>query len=503
MYSMVLQKEEKKISEITNEGTQSFAELMKKLKTSDDFTSFQLSESYPFSFSYYKTLVNPDFIHRDILPFLVNKPIQTLEDIKKSLPIENMLLTNNLKEIQEGLLSGSLMIYIDQQFQNCVLLISSVPSKRRQVTIPEVESGIIGPKEAFVESLDTNLSLIRKRIPLVELNVKEVKVGKISQARVAILYIAGIANSEYVNTALQRINDIEYDQIIDSSYISQMITDNPNSLFPQIFDTERPDRVASLLSEGKIAVLVDGSPHALIVPTNIFEFFSSFEDYFFNWLIASIFRLMRLMAIILSVLVTSIYVAVLTFHYEVIPDKLLLSLVSSRSVVPFPPIIEVLILEFAIELLRESAKRLPTKIGQTMGIVGGIVIGTAAVEAAITSNVLIIIIAIAALASFTTPAFQMSNTIRLIRIPILISAQILGLLGISICMAFFFGHLLRLTSLGCPYLEPIYPFRGRDMKDVLYRLPFHRQTTRPIFLRPGDFIRMRVKHIKKKHDIDE
>lgn len=496
-------KGENENSEIMNKDTQSFAELMNKLKTSVDFISFQLSESSPFYLSYYKTLVNPDFIHRDILPFLTNKSLQKLEDIKESLPIENMLITNNLNDIQERLLNGSLMIYIKQQYQTCVLIISSVPNERRQVTPPDVESGIIGPKEAFIESLDTNLSMVRKRIPLVELTVKEAKVGKISKTKVAILYIAGIANNEYVNTTLQRINDIEYDQVIDSSYISQMITDKPSSLFPQIFDTERPDRVASLLSEGKIAVLVDGSPHALIVPINIFEFFSSFDDYFFNWPTASIFRLMRLIAVMLSVLVTPIYVAILTFHYEMIPDELLISLVSSRREVPFPPFIEVLILEFAIELLRESAKRLPTKIGQTMGIVGGIVIGTASVEAAITSNVLLIIVALAALASFTTPAFQMSNTIRLIRFPIIISGQIMGLLGIAICMAFFLGHLLRLTSLGCPYLEPIFPFRKQDMKDTLYRLPFHRQTTRPLFLRPGDSIRMITKHVKENHDIDD
>ncbi|WP_246040356.1 MULTISPECIES: spore germination protein [Bacillaceae] len=500
---MVLKKGGKETLGVMNADTQSFTELMKKLKTSTDFTSFQLSKSYPFSLSYYKTLVKQELIHRDILPVLVNKTFQTLEDIKKNLPIENMLITSNLKEIQEGLLSGSLMISINQQFQNCVLLIPAVPNEGRQVTIPEVESGIIGPKEAFIESLDTNISLVRKRIPLVELNVKEVKVGNISKTKVAILYIAGIANSEYVNTALQRINDIEYDQIIDSSYISQMITDNPNSLFPQIFDTERPDRVASLLSEGKIAVLVDGSPHALIIPVNIFEFFSSFDDYFFNWQAASFFRLMRLMAVLLSTLMTPIYVAVLTYHYEMIPDELLISLVSSRKEVPFPPIIEVLILEFAIALLREAAKRLPTKIGQTMGIVGGIVIGTASVEAAITSNVLIIIVALAALAAFTIPAFQMSNTVILIRLPMLISAQILGLFGMSICTAFFLGHLLRVTSLGCPYLEPIYPVRSQDMKDALYRLPFHRQTTRPIFLRTGNPTRMITERVKEKHDIDE
>ncbi|MFP3668054.1 spore germination protein [Priestia sp. SIMBA_032] len=482
---------------------QSLSALMNNLETSADFVSVECLDSCPFYLAYYTTLVNQDFIHRDILPFLVAKNLYKLEEIKRHLPIENMLITNNLKEIQEKLLSGFLIIYTKGKNQNSVLIIPSVPIESRQVTIPEVESVIVGPKEAFIESLDTNLNMIRKRIPLIELRVKELKVGDISKTKVAVLYISGIANDKYLDTTLQRINDIKFDQIIDSSYISQMITDNQNSLFPQILDTERPDRVANFLSEGKIVVLVDGSPHALIVPINIFEFFSSSEDYFFNWPTASIFRLMRLVAAVLSILATPIYIAILTYHYEMIPEELLTLLVASRNNVPFPPIIEVLILEFAIELLRESAKRLPTKIGQTMGIVGGIVIGTAAVEAAITSNVLLIIVALAALASFTTPAFQMSNTVRLIRIPFLASAQILGLLGISICMAFLLGHLLQLSSLGCPYLEPVYPFRSQDMKDSLYRLPFQRQKTRPVFLRTKSSLRMITNCIKEKSDIDE
>ncbi|MEH7036339.1 spore germination protein, partial [Priestia megaterium] len=179
---------------------------------------------------------------------------------------------------------------------------------------------------------------------------------------------------------------------------------------------------ASILAEGKLAILVDGSPMVLTMPVTLVEFFSAFEDYFLPWHIASIFRLIRLGAVTFSVTITPLYVAVLTYHYQMIPTDLLATLISSRTDIPFPPIIEVIILELSIELLREAGARLPTKIGQTIGIVGGIVIGTASVEAGLTSNVLLILVALAALASFTTPIYQMGNTIRLIRFPFLFFA---------------------------------------------------------------------------------
>ncbi|HLG26196.1 MAG TPA: spore germination protein, partial [Paenisporosarcina sp.] len=299
------------------------------------------------------------------------------------------------------------------------------------------------------------------------------------------------------------LNDIEFDQIIDSSYIAQIISDNQNSPFPQLLDTERPDRVAAVLAEGKVVILVNGSPQALIGPTTLVEFFSAFEDYYLSWHIASIFRIIRLFAVAFSIFSTPIYVAVVTYHYELIPKELMVTLVASRSNVPFPPILEVIFLEMAIELLREAGARLPTKIGQTIGIVGGIVIGTAAVEAALVSNVLLIIVALAALASFTTPVYKMNNSIRLIRFPFLLFAQLWGLVGVVLCFCFLLVHLVRLTSLGRPFLEPIYPPRWADFQDAIIRLPFSSQSKRPILLRTKDSKRFNKKQAKEKKDIDE
>lgn len=504
--SMIFFKKKKKKQQESNsvstKGSLTFPELMKKLTASADFSTVKQSSLSTFYISYYKTLVNPEFVHRDLLPYITEIPLKNLDDIQKHLPLDGMVKTDDVHDIANKVTEGFILIQMNKDDPEG-LLVPSLSTENRQISIPETEFSVVGPKEAFVESLDTNLNLIRKRLPIPEFTVKEVRVGKLSKTRVAIIYIDGIADEENVNTAIQRVNDIEYDHVVDSSYINQMISDNENSPFPQLIDTERPDRVASVLSEGKIAIMADGSPHALTGPTTIVEFFSAFEDYFLNWTLASVIRLIRLMGVMFSVLSSPLYVAVLTFHYEMIPENLLATLVASRNDIPFPPILEAIVLELSIELLREAGARLPSKVGQTIGIVGGIVIGTAAVQAGLTSNVLLIIVALAALASFTTPVYQMSNTIRLLRFPFLLFAQFLGVLGVAICFAFIVSHLLKLTSLGRPYIAPLYPLRVNDLKDALIRMPFSVQNNRPSSVRPQDKAKMNKKRSKEKHDIED
>lgn len=280
------------------------------------------------------------------------------------------------------------MFYYHWMMTAIILLFSSAKEIGRSITTPEVEFSVIGPKEAFVESIDQNVNLIRKRLPVKELIVEELTIGSLSKTKVSVLYLESIVDPINVKTVMERLKNVQFDAITDSSYIVQLISDNKNSPFPQLLDTERPDRVTAILAEGKVAIFVDGSPHALIAPTTLVEFFSSFEDYFLNWMLSSFFRLIRLFSVAFSILVTPVYVATLSYHYELIPKDLMNTLVSSRRDIPLPPIFEALVLELTIELLREAGARLPTKVGQTIGIVGGIVIGTASVEAGLTSNVL-------------------------------------------------------------------------------------------------------------------
>jgi len=481
----------------------SLEEVMAIFRSSADFIQYDTNaKETKYWISYFRTLVDTNILQQSILKPINQETWKRLDELKNMLPVEDLILTIDTDVIKEKVLEGFVMISLSEYGTPC-LLIRAKLNKAREVTLPEVEFTVVGPKEAFVESIESNINMIRKRLPIPSLRVRSLNIGRLTKTKVAVIYIEGIADQENVYTIWQRVTDIDIDQVNDSSFVSQIISDNTNSPFPQLLDTERPDRVASILSEGKIAVMVDGSPHVLIGPTTLVEFFASFEDYFLNWMIASFFRLIRLFAVGFSILATPIYVATLNYHYELVPTDMLNTLVTSRREVPLPPLLEALFLEATIELLREAGARLPTKVGQTIGIVGGIVIGTASVEAGLTSNILLIIVALAALASFTTPVYKMGNTIRLIRFPFLFFAELYGLLGISLCFSFIIAHLLRLTSLGRPFLEPIYPPRLSDLKDAFIRLPFSVMNKRPKQLRTDDPNRMDEKDSRTNKDIDE
>ncbi|MGR3765655.1 spore germination protein [Rossellomorea sp. NS-SX7] len=455
-----------------------------------------------FSLHFITTLIDGKILQEDVLPSLLSKDFNDFEDLKTLVPIVDIQISTDESMIEQKLFNGYSMLTMDASNRKFAF-IATKNEMGRKVSQPEVEFSVVGPKEAFVESLSDNLNLLRKRIPIKELTVEEFNVGSITHTRVALLYLDGLTDEANVNTMRQRLQDINFDQVMDSSFVEQLIADNSISPFPQLLDSERPDRVASVLIEGKVAVMVDGSPHALIGPTTLVEFFSAYEDYFLNFIVASFFRLVRVFAVAFSILITPIYVAALTYHYELIPKDLMATLVTSRQEIPLPPILEALFLELTIELLREAGARLPTKVGQTIGIVGGIVIGTASVEAGLTSNVLLILVALAALASFTTPVYRMGNTIRILRFPFLLLAQLWGLLGIVFCFCLLMGHLLRLTSLGRPFLSPLYPPRMKDLKDALIRFPFYKQAARPQYLRTNKNVRFSSQEGKKKLDIDE
>lgn len=482
----------------------SSSNVLQQFQKSADFLTFENKVgNTSYYISYYKTIIDAEILHKDILPFIKEDSLKSLETLSAVVHSEYKIISNDEQEIINKVLSGNIMIYLDHQHPTKFLLVSAGKKEERQISIPEVEFSVVGPKESFVESIDTNINLIRKRIPNPNLRTFDLTVGSLSKTMISVVYIEGVTNLENVNTVVQRISDLQFDQIIDSSYITQLISDNTNSPFPQLLDTERPDRAAAVLAEGKVIIIVDGSPHILIGPTTLIEFFSAFEDYFLNAHTASIFRIIRVFAVLFSLFMTPVYVAVLTHHFELIPKDLMNTLVTSRTQIPLPPFLEALFLELTIELLREAGARLPTKVGQTIGIVGGIVIGTASVEAGLTSNVLLIIVALSALASFTTPVYQMGNTIRLLRFPFLVFAHVWGLVGITLCFSFLLTHLLRLTSLGRPFLEPLFPPRLSDLKDSFIRLPFAQQSKRPIQVQSDNEKRFSKEKVFKNKDIDE
>jgi len=298
----------------------------------------------------------------------------------------------------------------------------------------------------------------------------------------------------------QRIVEADIEVIFDSSILDQVISDNSNSPFPLFMTTERVDRAIFSLLSGEVAVLSSGSPYVISGPATVFDFFASPEDYYLPWILASFFRCIRYLGVAFSTLASPFYVAVVTYHYSVIPQSLLGPIIESRTNVPFPPIIEVLLLEVTVEMLREAGARLPTKVGQTLGIVGGVVLGTAAVQAALTSSILIIVVSLSALASFATPIFKMANTIRFLRFPLMGLAAAWGGLGITVGFVFLVGHLLRLKSLGSPYLVPLFPFRIRDYADGFIRSSLSLTYNRPRYLRPLKLERYKVKKPRDRGD---
>ncbi|MFJ5766535.1 spore germination protein [Lysinibacillus sp. NPDC093210] len=433
---------------------------------------------------YIDNLVDKQTLNNDIIANLQNKTNETPESIKDNLSIPEVNVTSLLEEAIEAMVNGSVVIHVDEFAQ---LIVANIASREsRSLSAPENESQVIGTQVGFNESLATNISLVRRYIVNPDLCIEKIKVGQRTNTSITLIYMNGIASEQMVNTLHQRIKDLNIDALLDSAVLAEMIDDNSMSVFPQMLLTERPDRFCNCLLDGKLGIIVDGSSMAIVCPQSFTEFFQSQEDQNLRWQIATFVRILRLTAFFISVYLTPIYVAALTFHYEVIPQAFLVPLSESRALVPFPPIFEALLLEFIIELLREAGARLPTKIGQTIGIVGGIVIGTAAVQAGITSNILLIIIALSALASFTSPSYMMGNAIRLIRFPIIILAGFWGFYGIMLAFCFILIHLLRQSSLGAPYMSPLYPPRMREMRDSVIRMPMPLTAKRPALTRPSD-----------------
>ncbi|PKR78234.1 spore germination protein [Halalkalibacillus sediminis] len=416
-------------------------------------------------------MIDKNHLYEYILEPLQKKEEQwDLGSLNNEIPVESNQQRTTFQEVGDDLMKGHVAIYIEEM-DACVTY--PIPRlDKRSLEKAETESLVFGPQVSFTESLQSNLNILHWRLDTPELKVEKFIIGKTIPTEVRLVYLNDIASDENVSEMRKRLEKLAVDDVVESSTLTQMIEDNSYTIFPQFLATELPDRFCYSLKEGRIGVLVDKSPTGIIAPTTFFSYFQSTEDLYTRWSMGTFIRLMRMVAMFLSVILTPLYVAALTFHYEIIPSALLVSLGHSRSRVPFPPLLEALLLEVLIELIREAGARLPTKVGQTMGIVGGIVIGQAIVQAGFTSNILIIIVALSALASFTAPSYLMGSAIRIIRFPVIILAGFWGFIGIAFAIAFLIIHLLKISSLKRPYLSPLYPLQIKDIDNSLLRLPF-------------------------------
>lgn len=486
----------------------SIPEFIHTMKESSDFVSYNVVDDGTLCLFYYKSTAESLLINRFILTPIKREldHIENISDIANIVTLEEIITNPSIDDIREKLLGGYVLLQLtvnSKTAEYALLRAESLALGTRLYNDTENEYSVIGPKVGFVENIDTNIHLLRRNIVTEQLVFKEVIVGSISKTKVVVAYIEGITNDQHVNTAMQRLQGIDFDVPFDATMIEQFISDNSNSPFPVLLPTERLDRSVYALINGGVVILTDGSPYALAGPATLLDFFVSPEDYYLPWIAGSFLRLVRFFGAAFSLFSSAIYTAVLTYHYQMIPADLLGPIIYSRANVPFPPVLEALFLEITIELLREAGARLPTKVGQTIGIVGGIVIGQASVEAALTSTILLIAVALSALASFTTPTVKMSSTIRILRFPLIILAGAFGGVGLIVGFVFILAHLIRLKSLGSPYLLPLYPFRGLGTAEGLLRLPFSQTAGRASFLRPKKKWRYDPNQAKEKRDGEE
>lgn len=351
--------------------------------------------------------------------------------------------------------------------------------EKRSIEEAANESVIRGSREAFVESIQTNLTLIRRRIRNPKLKTEQMIIGKQSQTLVVITYIEGICSEKLIKEMKRRLSYIDIDGVLGSSYLQECIQDTPYSPFPQVQYTERPDTVCASLLEGRISVLVDNTPIALLAPVTLPMLLQAAEDYYQSFIFASFIRIVRLLFFGISLLLPSLYIAVTTFHPEMMPFDLLISVSASREIVPFPALMEAFIMEMAFEALREASIRIPKSIGQAVSIIGALIIGTAAVQAGIVSAAMVIIVSLTGIASFIIPNFDLGLSFRLLRFPIMLLAGFFGIFGITCGLLVIYIHMINLSSFGVPYLSPFTPMNNGDYEDTLIRTPWWRMKYRP------------------------
>ncbi|MCI8413756.1 MAG: spore germination protein [Clostridia bacterium] len=375
----------------------------------------------------------------------------------------------------DSVLDGDAVIFLDKV--PGMIVVNARMWEKRAVTEPPTETVVRGPREGFIEDFKTNITLVEKRLRTKSLAVEKFKIGKEGNTSVAVLYLGGIAKPELVREVRNRIKQLKIDAVSDSHYLVPCLEERPSSLFPQVGTAEKPDIVAAKLLEGRVAVIVDGSPIALTVPFLLIEDLHSGEDYYERSSFATFLRVLRLVALVLAAFLPGLYVACMTYHYEVVPLKLLITVLNALKGIPLPPMWEILFILMLFEIIREAGIRMPKSVGTAMSIVGALVLGDTAVKAGIISSPGVLIIALSSIALYTVPALV--GTTGLLRILFTIIGGLGGLYGLILGGAVLVHYLSTLNSLGAPYLAPFAPLIKNDLKDGVVRAPLFDLSTRP------------------------
>lgn len=438
---------------------------------------------------YIDGLTNTKTLDQVVLqPILYDKNADGLSSVSKVgeiiqqqlVAIAQVQTVSTLHEVTNGVLKANIAILVDGEDQ--VLVADLAGFEKRSVEEPAAEASIRGPRDGFTETLRTNTSLIRRRIRSAELKMESITVGQFSQTDIVIAYIHGVVSNTVLEEVRNRIKQIQIDGVMESGFIEEFIEDVPWSPFPQIQNTERPDVVSASLLEGKVAIIADNTPFVLIVPMNFWTGLQAVEDYYERSIYTTFIRFIRYSLVNMSLLLPSLYVALTTFHQQLIPTNLLISIANSREGVPFPTFVETLLMEFMFEGLREAGIRMPKAVGSAVSIVGALVIGQAAVQAGIVSAPVVIVVATTGIASFAIPRYNFGTAYRLLRFPMLILAGLLGLYGVISGLFILIIHLLSLRSFGVPYMSPVAPQTLRSLKDVFIRAPRWSMNYRPSYI---------------------
>ncbi|WP_026045578.1 spore germination protein [Paenisporosarcina sp. TG-14] len=420
---------------------------------------------------------SPRFTNQNILR-LLKESVLTVGDIKD---------VSDFATLLTSILSGNTAILIDGHAQG--FLVGLKGSEDRGVQEPTTQTVVRGPKEGFTENIRTNTSLIRRKIKDPNLWLENLQIGKVTQTDVSIMYIQGIANEKMIEEVRIRLKRIQIDGILESAYIEELIQDETYTVFPTVFNTERPDVIAAGLLEGRCAIIIDGTPFVLLVPVTFTQFLTAADDYYQRADIGTALRVLRYFAVFIALLGPSIFIAITTFHHSMIPPQLIISLMAQRENVPFPAFIEALIMEITFEILREAGVRMPKAIGQAVSIVGALVIGQAAVDAGWVSAAMVIVVSITAIANFTIPSYNLGFSVRILRFGLMLLAASFGLVGVVVGLIGITQHMIKLRSFGVPYMSPFGPVVKEDQKDAILRVPWWGMHTRPRFISQKNIIR--------------
>lgn len=394
-------------------------------------------------------------------------PGKIIDIIPSALKLEE---ESDWEELEKKIVTGHAILFIDEYDQ--AIIMEARKWNERGISEPQSEAVVVGPREGFVESLITNVSLMRRRLRTPNLVMEAIPVGTTSNTNVVICYLKGVAKEELVEEVRRRIDNINVEAMYEINLVNELVSDVRFTPFRMFSTTERPDKLASALVEGRVGLIAENSPMAMIVPTVFWQFFQSSEDYYEHYPMAALNRMLRMFSFFAVVGLTAFYVAIVTFHHEMVPTQLILSMAAVREPVPFPTVVEALFLEVILEGLREAGLRLPKPAGQAVSIVGALVMGQAAVEAGLVSPQLVIAVALAGIASFLIPDYSFVVALRILKFGFIILAGTFGIFGLMIGYLALGLHLTALQGFGVPYLSPVTPFKLKDMKDIFFRAPW-------------------------------